>query len=118
MLSSLSAFAVAPAGYARTEPNQATACSHSTYAPSFNRLARCLRCQSGLQEAPTSGLADGQRDSKRVVCSKRLADLHLLLSFVLGTYKTVCKCIRDVVLGCKFSADWHVLVCSSCHLDL
>jgi hypothetical protein len=36
----------------------------------FNRLAKCLRCQSGLDEPPTSGLVDGQRDSKRAVCSE------------------------------------------------
>jgi hypothetical protein len=34
------------------------------------RLAKCLRCQSGLEEPLNSGLTDGQRDSKRTVCSE------------------------------------------------
>ena len=61
---------LAPAGYARTSPTSATACARSEYAPQFNRLAKCLRCQSGLEEPTTSGLTDGQRSSKRAVCSE------------------------------------------------
>jgi uncharacterized membrane protein len=108
------AAAVAPAGYARTEPNQATACSPSTYAPSLNRLARCLRCQSGLQEAPNSGLIDGQRDSKRAVCSECLEDLQVLQSSVLGTYNTMCMLV--MLLARRLAGDQPVLVYSSCHL--
>jgi len=66
---------LAPAGYARSSPTTATACARSEYAPQFNRLSKCLRCQSGLEEPQTSGLTDGQRSSKRAVCSECLADL-------------------------------------------
>lgn len=65
--------AVAPQGYAQTSPTVATPCGNSSYAPQYNRLSKCLRCQSGLEEAPDSGLVDGQRASKRVVCSEWLA---------------------------------------------
>lgn len=61
---------VSPAGYAQTSPNTATPCMRSEYAPAYNRLARCLRCQSGLEEARNSTLTDGQRVSKRTVCSE------------------------------------------------
>jgi len=59
---------LAPAGYARTSPTTATACAKSEYAPQYNRLSKCLRCQSGLEEPSSSGLTDGQRSSKRAVC--------------------------------------------------
>ena len=61
---------LAPAGYARTSPTTASACARSEYAPQFNRLSKCLRCQSGLEEPEASGLTDGQRSSKRAVCSE------------------------------------------------
>jgi hypothetical protein len=61
---------VAPAGYAQTSPTTAAACPVSTYAPQFNRLARCLRCQSGLEENAAQNLADGARASRRAVCSE------------------------------------------------
>jgi hypothetical protein len=63
---------LAPAGYALSGPGEATACGVSTYAPALNRLGRCLRCQSGLAENPASNLQDGDRDSKRRVCSEYL----------------------------------------------
>jgi hypothetical protein len=64
---------VAPAGFALTSPSAgAVPCSTSEYAPALNRLARCLRCQSGLAEPANSNLTDGQRASKRAVCSKCL----------------------------------------------
>lgn len=63
---------VAPAGYAMTSPSEATACARSSYAPAYNRLAKCLKCQSGLEEPSDSGLVDGQRDSKKKVCSEYL----------------------------------------------
>lgn len=61
---------VASKGYAMTSATAATPCSQSEYAPQFNRLGKCLRCQSGLQEDPAANLTDGQRDSKRTVCSE------------------------------------------------
>lgn len=61
---------VAKAGYAQTSPGVGTACGRSEYAPPYNRLAKCLRCQSGLEEARNSNLTDGQRISKRAVCSE------------------------------------------------
>jgi hypothetical protein len=61
---------LAPAGYARTSPSAATACAVSEYAPQFNRLSKCLKCQSGLQENPAANLGNGQRISKRDVCSE------------------------------------------------
>jgi hypothetical protein len=61
---------LAPAGFARTSPTSATACERSEYAPAFNRLSKCLRCQSGLEEPLDSGLANGVRDTKRKVCSE------------------------------------------------
>lgn len=61
---------VAPAGYAMTSPTSATACTNSTYAPMYNRLARCLRCQSGLEESPADNLQASDRASKKTVCSK------------------------------------------------
>lgn len=62
---------VAPAGFAMTAlATGAAACDPSTYAPAFNRLARCLRCQSGLQEPAASNLTSSQRASKRTVCSE------------------------------------------------
>jgi len=62
--------AVAPAGYAQTSPTAATPCARSSYAPQFNRLAKCLRCQSGLEEPEASGLQQGDRANKRTVCSE------------------------------------------------
>lgn len=62
---------VAPAGFALTSHMAgATPCGPSEYAPALNRLARCLKCQSGLVEPPNSNLTDGQRASKRAVCSE------------------------------------------------
>lgn len=61
---------VAPAGFALASPAAAVACGRSEYAPQFNRLAKCLRCQSGLVEPAGSNLADGQRASKKAVCSE------------------------------------------------
>jgi hypothetical protein len=61
---------LAPAGYARDTPTTAKACSASEYAPQFNRLSKCLKCQSGLQEDPKNNLSDGQRSTKRAVCSE------------------------------------------------
>jgi hypothetical protein len=66
---------LAPAGFARTSPTTATACAQSEYAPQFNRLSKCLRCQSGLAEPDNSGLGAGQRDTKRRVCSEYLLAL-------------------------------------------
>lgn len=63
---------VAPKGYAMTSPTVATPCGVSEYAPQYNRLGKCLRCQSGLQEDPSLNLTAGQRESKRVVCSEWL----------------------------------------------
>lgn len=63
---------VAPGGYAMTSPTAATPCARSEYAPQFNRLAKCLRCQSGLEEPINSTLTDGGRVSKAVVCSEYL----------------------------------------------
>jgi hypothetical protein len=62
--------AVAKKGYAQTSPTVATPCGNSSYAPQYNRLSKCLRCQSGLEESPQSMLLDGERDSKRTVCSE------------------------------------------------
>ena len=59
---------VAPAGYAMTAPTVATPCARSEYAPAFNRLNKCLRCQGGLEEAATSALTPEQRLSKKAVC--------------------------------------------------
>jgi hypothetical protein len=53
-----------------TSPTSATPCNPSEYAPKFNRLAKCLRCQSGLEENIAAGLGDGDRISKRTVCSE------------------------------------------------
>lgn len=64
------AAAVAPAGFAQTAPGAASPCAKSEYAPQFNRLARCLRCQSGLEEPTDSGLAYAQRSNKKDVCSE------------------------------------------------
>jgi hypothetical protein len=61
---------VAPAGYALTSPNTATACAASTYAPNFNRLSRCLRCQSGLEENPALSMTVSQRSNRKAVCSE------------------------------------------------
>jgi hypothetical protein len=61
---------VAPAGYAMTSTRTATACDESEYAPHYNRLAKCLRCQAGLKEPSQSGLGDGQRITKLAVCSE------------------------------------------------
>lgn len=61
---------LSPAGYAQTSPMVATPCLRSEYSPAFNRLARCLRCQNGLEEPRNSTLTDGQRSSKRAVCSE------------------------------------------------
>jgi hypothetical protein len=68
---------LAPAGYARTTPSSATACGRSEYAPAFNRLSKCLRCQSGLEEPLTSNLnaTAGDRKNKRAVCRKCLPRL-------------------------------------------
>jgi hypothetical protein len=65
--------AVAPAGYALTSPTVAAPCNRSEYAPALNRLSRCLRCQSGLEEPPTSTLAAGDRSSRQAVCSECLS---------------------------------------------
>jgi hypothetical protein len=61
---------LAPAGYARTSPTAATPCGTSEYAPLYNRLSKCLKCQSGLLENADLGLTASQRDSKRAVCSE------------------------------------------------
>jgi hypothetical protein len=61
---------VSNAGYAQTSPGVATACNRTEYAPAYNRLAKCLRCQSGLEEPPNFNLTDGARSSKRAVCSE------------------------------------------------
>ncbi len=61
---------LAPAGYARTSPTSATACSTSEYAPMYNRLSKCLRCQSGLEENPDLKLAVSDRATKKAVCSE------------------------------------------------
>lgn len=61
---------VSSAGYAMTSPTGATPCARSTYAPQFNRLTRCMKCQGGLEEPLASNLTDGMRSSKRVVCSE------------------------------------------------
>lgn len=64
---------LAQAGYARTSANTATICGQSEYAPALNRLSRCLRCQSGLQEDTLNGglgTVNKPRDTKRNVCSK------------------------------------------------
>ena len=82
---------LAPAGYARTSPTTATACLKSEYAPQFNRLSKCLRCQSGLAEPDNSTLVDGQRSSKRAVCSECTTGLKpsRLLS-VLHVHSSAC----------------------------
>lgn len=56
-----------------TSPTSATPCGPSEYAPQFNRLGKCLRCQSGLQEPPNSIYTASQRDAKRAVCSEWLS---------------------------------------------
>lgn len=61
---------LAPAGAAMTAPGVATNCSASEYAPKFNRLTKCLKCQGGLEEDPALNLTSAQRATKRVVCSK------------------------------------------------
>jgi hypothetical protein len=61
---------LAPAGFAMTSPTAATACGPSEYAPQFNRLNKCLKCQGGLEEEVPSPFVDGQRTSKRAVCSE------------------------------------------------
>jgi hypothetical protein len=61
---------VAPAGFAMTSPTTATACGQSEYAPRYNRLKTCLKCQGGLEEEVPSTFTDGQRSSKRAVCSE------------------------------------------------
>jgi hypothetical protein len=61
---------LAPAGYARDTPTTAKACSVSEYAPLYNRLSKCLKCQSGLEENPADNLTDGARATKRAVCSE------------------------------------------------
>jgi hypothetical protein len=61
---------LAPAGYARTSPTTATACATSEYAPRFNRLSKCLRCQSGLAENPAAQLTVSDRATKKNVCSE------------------------------------------------
>jgi hypothetical protein len=61
---------LAPAGYARDTPTTAKACSMSEYAPLYNRLSKCLKCQSGLEENPADNLTDGARATKRAVCSE------------------------------------------------
>jgi hypothetical protein len=61
---------LAPAGFARTSPTTATQCAQSEYAPQFNRLSTCLRCQSGLAEDPALNLAVSARATKKAVCSE------------------------------------------------
>jgi hypothetical protein len=61
---------VAPAGYSLASAAAGAPCARSEYAPQFNRLARCLRCQSGLEEPPDSGLAFSQRSNRQIVCSE------------------------------------------------
>lgn len=61
---------LAPAGYARTSPTSATPCGTSEYAPQFNRLSKCLRCQSGLEEDPALALTASARSTKKNVCSE------------------------------------------------
>jgi len=61
---------VAPVGFALAAPTAAIACDRSEYAPQFNRLKKCIKCQGGLEEPSTSNLTDGQRSSKRAVCSE------------------------------------------------
>jgi hypothetical protein len=63
---------LAPAGAAMTSPGVATNCSMSQYAPMFNRLTKCLRCQGGLEENPALNLTGAQRATKRAVCSEWL----------------------------------------------
>jgi hypothetical protein len=59
---------VAPGGFSMNGTNAAAPCLASTYAPPLNRLAKCLRCQSGLAEDPADALADSQRTNRRTVC--------------------------------------------------
>ena len=61
---------LAPAGYARTSPTSGSPCATSEYAPQFNRLSKCLRCQSGLEENPALNLAASDRATKKAVCSE------------------------------------------------
>jgi len=61
---------LAPAGHARSSPTTATACARSEYAPQFNRLSKCLRCQSGLEENPALALTASARSTKKNVCSE------------------------------------------------
>jgi hypothetical protein len=61
---------LAPAGYARTSPTAGSPCGVSEYAPQFNRLSKCLRCQSGLEENPASALTTSARATKKAVCSE------------------------------------------------
>jgi hypothetical protein len=61
---------VAPGGFSMNGTNAAAPCLASTYAPPLNRLAKCLRCQSGLAEDPADALADSQRTNRRTVCSE------------------------------------------------
>ena len=61
---------VAPAGYAFASPTQAIPCGRSEYAPQFNRLTKCMRCQAGLEEPVDSNLTVPMRATKRVVCSE------------------------------------------------
>jgi hypothetical protein len=82
---------VSPAGYAQTSPGNATTCKRSEYAPAYNRLAKCLRCQSGLEEPLTSNLTDGARSSKRAVCSE-CACLDLLALRI-----ETCKCSSGIL---------------------
>ena len=61
---------LAPAGFARTSPTTATQCAQSEYAPQFNRLSKCLRCQSGLAEDTALNLTVSARATKKAVCSE------------------------------------------------
>lgn len=63
---------VAPAGFAMASPAGATPCGPSEYAPKFNRLQTCLKCQGGLEEEQPSPFVNGQRTNKRAVCSENL----------------------------------------------
>lgn len=116
---------VAPRGYAMTSPTTATPCGPSEYAPHFNRLARCLKCQSGLQEPPNANFTASQRESKRAVCSEcyhpddmQAHSQHTLASQIVHTRLNILpihwqqtqqqtkQCVAPM-LPPQESAGWH-----------
>jgi hypothetical protein len=85
---------VSPVGYAQTSPGVASPCGRSEYAPPLNRLAKCIRCQSGLEEPLDSGLnaTAGDRRSKKAVCSEWLWVLGPCISNLGQAVHRVLQC--------------------------